>query len=200
MLGFFEKQTKVLGISGQETQIVGYKLIFKHFDESIKVNEIDYFKTCRSKCQIVFKEEPTKSVSQSFENSGYCLLKGRNWNFFMAKLYCIIGRSPINYKNRNVEVKTVWHVDVDLGHLRKVSRQHALIAFNFEKETFEIKCLSKKYPVTVDKTQLTFSDAALPLKSGQIIGISNESFFFLLPANPVVESLTKEKSEAKISE
>ena len=84
----------------------------------------------------------------------------------MQKLYCIIGRSPINYKKKNVEVKVVWHVDVDLGHLKKVSRQHALIVFNFDKECFEIKCLSKKYPVTVDKTQLSFNDPAFTLKSG----------------------------------
>jgi hypothetical protein len=46
----------------------------------------------------------------------------------------VIGRSPINYKKKHLDLKVIWHVDVDLGHLRKVSRQHALIAFNFEKE------------------------------------------------------------------
>jgi len=84
----------------------------------------------------------------------------------MQKLFCIIGRSPINYKRHNIDIKVVWHVDVDLGNLRKVSRQHALIAYNFEKEYFEIKCLSKKYCVNVDKTQLSFNDPAFPLKSG----------------------------------
>jgi hypothetical protein len=78
------------------------------------------------------------------------MFKGNNWRYFMQKLYCIIGRSPINYKKKNLDLKVVWHVDVDLGHLRKVSRQHALIAFNFEKECFELKCLSKKYPVYVN--------------------------------------------------
>lgn len=62
------------------------------------------------------------------------MFKGKNWRYFMQKLYCIIGRSPINYKKKNIDLKVVWHVDVDLGHLRKVSRQHALIVFNFEKE------------------------------------------------------------------
>ena len=109
------------------------------------------------------------------------MLKGRNWNFFMQKMYCIIGRSPVNYKKRNIDLKVVWHVDVDLGHLKKVSRQHALIVFNFDIEQFEIKCLSKKYPISIDKKQLHFTDPAMPIRSGQIISISSESFFFLLP-------------------
>jgi hypothetical protein len=50
------------------------------------------------------------------------MFKGKNWRYFMQKLYCVVGRSPINYKKKNLDVKVVWHVDVDLGHLRKVSR------------------------------------------------------------------------------
>ena len=45
----------------------------------------------------------------------------------------------------------VWHVDLDLGHLKKVSRQHALIIYNFEASLWEIKCISRKYPVFVGK-------------------------------------------------
>ena len=50
------------------------------------------------------------------------MFKGKGWRYFMQKLYCIIGRAPINYKKKNIDLKVVWHVDVDLGHLRKVSR------------------------------------------------------------------------------
>jgi len=122
-------------------------------------------------------------VTQAFENSGFGMFKGRNWRFFMQKLYCIIGRSPVNYKKKGKQLglKVVWHVDVDLGHLRKVSRQHALIIYNFEKECFEIKCLSRKYPVYVNRIPLNFRDEARPLHSGAIIAISSESFFFMLP-------------------
>ena len=73
-------------------------------------------------------------------------------------------------------------MDVDLGHLRKVSRQHALIIYNFERETFEVKCLSRKYPVYLNRVALTFADEAKPLTSGDIVAISSESFFFMLPA------------------
>jgi hypothetical protein len=103
----------------------------------------------------------------------------------MPKLYCIIGRLPVNYKKKGKQlgVKVVWHVDVDFGHLRKVSRQHALIIYNFEKQAFEIKCLSRKYPVMVNRQPLNFGDEPLELKSGSIVAISGESFFFMLPPN-----------------
>lgn len=109
--------------------MTGYKLAFPYFHqlsdeykEDFTFDELSFFKDCLTNCKIVFKQEPKKCATQCFDNSGYALLKGRNWNFFMQKLYCIIGRSPINYKKFNMEVKEVWHVDVDLGHLRKVSR------------------------------------------------------------------------------
>jgi hypothetical protein len=113
------------------------------------------------------------------------MFKGNNWRYFMQKLYCIIGRSPINYKKKNLDLKVVWHVDVDLGHLRKVSRQHALIAFNFDKECFELKCLSKKYPVYVNGDAYYLKDQAVPLTSRSIVSISTESFFFLLPPETI---------------
>ena len=106
----------------------------------------------------------------------------------MPKLYCIIGRSPVNYKKKGKQlgVKVIWHVDVDLGHLRKVSRQHALIIFNFEQECFEIKCLSRKYPVYVNREALHFTEQPKVLTSGSIIAISSESFFFMLPPKPIL--------------
>ena len=107
----------------------------------------------------------------------------------MQKLYCVIGRSPVNYKKKQSGVKVVWHVDVDLGHLKKVSRQHALIIFNFDKQAFEIKCLSRKYPILINRLPLTFADEPIAIYSGTLIAISSESFFFMLPStNPVATS------------
>lgn len=34
------------------------------------------------------------------EESGFALLRGNNWNYLMKKLYCIIGRAPLD-KNSN---------------------------------------------------------------------------------------------------
>jgi len=130
-----------------------------------------------------FVREATQSTTQCFQNSGFAMFKGRSWRFFMQKLYCVIGRAPVNYKKRNQKLgmKVVWHVDVDLGHLRKVSRQHALVIYNFDSQSFELKTLSRKYPVYVNRRPVSFGDAPVKLSSGSFISISSESFFFMLP-------------------
>ena len=103
----------------------------------------------------------------------------------MPKLYCVLGRAPCNYKQLakrgSAGVKVVWQCDVDLGHLRRVSRQHALIVFNFEAQRFEVKCLSRKYGVRVNREEIGFKDEARGLKSGDIVQVAGESFFFMLP-------------------
>ena len=127
--------------------------------------ESEWLEKQRQEFKIEFANEPVRLQTTSFDNSGFAVFKGRNWRYFMPKLYCIIGRSPVNYKKKGKQlgIKVIWHVDVDLGHLRKVSRQHALIIFNFEAECFEIKCLSRKYPVYVNREALSFGDLPKPL-------------------------------------
>lgn len=55
--------------------------------------------------------------------------------------------------------------------------------------SFEIKCLSKKYPVYVNGEAYYLKDEAVPLHSRCIIQISSESFFFLLPPAGVVKEM-----------
>lgn len=91
MLNIIQKHYRVIpDAENKEQQLVGYQLIFKHIDLFLdsaplvlQINELDYFKDCSEKCKIVFKQEPKKQSTQCFENSGYALMKGRNWNFFM---------------------------------------------------------------------------------------------------------------------
>ena len=111
--------------------------------------------------------------------SGFAILKGKEWQYPLQKLFCIIGRSPINYNQPNVSLPVVWHVDIDLGHIKKVSRQHALIIYNFEDEFWEIKCLSNKYPLYINKKKITQNMKAEKLESGMIVTIGSESFFWL---------------------
>lgn len=130
----------------ERTQVKGLKWVFESPKANDGVDELhpdyfsfsdaEYFTKRKTDYVIEFKKEPPKTLTQSFDNSGFAMFKGRNWRFFMQKLYCIIGRSPVNYKKKGKQLgmKVVWHVDVDLGHLRKVSRQHALIIYNFEDE------------------------------------------------------------------
>ena len=63
-------------------------------------NDLEYFSKRKTDFLIEFKKEPPKTLTQSFDNSGFAMFKGRNWRFFMQKLYCIIGRSPVNYKKK----------------------------------------------------------------------------------------------------
>jgi hypothetical protein len=103
----------------------------------------------------------------------------------LRKLYCILGRAPIKNGvitgNTNTAVgNTTWHVDVDLGQNRKISKQHALIAYNFQTCCFEIKNLSKKIPIKVNGEYITYKEE-MPLSSKSSIIIGNQEFYFLLP-------------------
>jgi hypothetical protein len=69
-----------------------------HFKVCDTIKELEYLKQRRADYIIDFKKEPAKIGTQSFDNSGFAMFKGRNWRFFMQKLYCVVGRSPANYK------------------------------------------------------------------------------------------------------
>jgi hypothetical protein len=119
------------------------------------------------------------------EEMGFALLRGNNWLYYMKKLYCIIGRSPIKHgvslgNTNNTLGNTTWLVDVDLGQSRKISKQHALIAYNFNSCSFEIKNLSKKISIKVNGEFLSYNEEML-LSSKTSIVIGNQEFYFLLP-------------------
>lgn len=143
-------------------------------DNEIDTNELDIYKI------------PISYYSQENEEVGFALLRGNNWLYYMKKLNCIIGRAPvkhgvlINNFNKVKTNNTTWLVDIDLGQQRKISKQHALIAYNFELNTFEIKNISKKFPIKVNGEVLKFNDEAI-LSSKSLIQISNQEFYFLLP-------------------
>lgn len=56
---------------------------------------------------------------------------------------------------------------------------------------WEVRCLSRRYPVRVGKREVRWGEQGVPLKSGEIIGVASESFFFMLPK----ESLSIELDE-----
>jgi predicted component of type VI protein secretion system len=103
----------------------------------------------------------------------------------MKKLYCILGRAPmkngvmLGNTNSTLGNKT-WHIDVDLGQKRKISKQHALIVYNFQTCCFEIKNLSKNIPIKVNGEYLIYNEE-MPLSSKSSIIIGNQEFYFLLP-------------------
>lgn len=71
-------------------------------------------------------------------------------------------------------------MDIDLGQSRKISKQHALIIYNFQTCTFEIKNLSKKLPIKVNGEVLGYNEE-LTLSNKSFIIIGNVEFWFMLP-------------------
>lgn len=69
-------------------------------------------------------------------------------------------------------------VDVDFLTQRKISRQHAVVLYNFTEQQFEIKCLSRKYPILVNKVTYTYSDRPARLHNKTQICIGSECFYF----------------------
>lgn len=125
-------------------------------------------------------------VKEKLQESGFALLKGKDFSYYMKELSCIIGRSPYNSNNKASERKNyeneniTWDVDLNLGNHKKISKQHALIAFNFEDSCFEIKNLSKKYKLLVNEEEV-YPGEELPLSSKSVITIGNKDIIFLLP-------------------
>ena len=94
---------------------------------------------------------------------------------------CIIGRSPMKFKRASNPMHTKWAVDLDLGpKAKKVSKQHALIAYNFLINSFEIKNISKKFNIKVNGEIMNYNEEMI-LTNKSVIYIGNEDFYFLLP-------------------
>lgn len=96
----------------------------------------------------------------------------------MKKSYLVIGRKCQPYLSRYE-----WEVDVDIKGNDKVSKQHALVVYNFEKSTFEAICLSNKNHIRVNSRILTCSDKPCALYDDTRIEVAGQIFHFLLPQN-----------------
>ena len=108
---------------------------------------------------------------------GFAMLRCANWGYCIKKLYCLIGYRPVKHDNNANKNYTTWEVDVDLGHIKNVSKQHALIVYNFQIKSFEIKNLSKKFPIRVNGLQMNYNEE-IPLSHKSVINIGNQEFFF----------------------
>ena len=147
-------------------------------------------KTIENKIESIEKniplEENLQKISlEKFNNDnndvGFALLKGNNWVYYIKKLHCIIGRSPMKFKRASNPMHTKWAVDLDLGpKAKKVSKQHALIAYNFLINSFEIKNISKKFNIKVNGEIMNYNEEMI-LTNKSVIYIGNEDFYFLLP-------------------
>lgn len=166
-------------------------------DSSTELNE-NYLKSVKSQIQVqnngqnnkIEGEEKSDKLSQfrmniemfnkEYSDVGFAMLRGANWVYYIKKLHCIIGRKPIKYNKPGNPVNTVWEVDVDLYPSKKISKQHALIVYNFIDKCFEIKNLSKKFPIKVNGEFMNYNEET-PLRNKSVINIGNQEFYFILP-------------------
>ncbi|CAG9324070.1 unnamed protein product [Blepharisma stoltei] len=110
-----------------------------------------------------------------FKRAGFAVLRGQNWTYLLTNTHIIIGRKPQASDSQ-------WQVDLDLGPSKFISRQHALLIYNFKDQRFEIRCLTKKGRVKVDGKAYRYQDGAVPLKHRSVISINKCSFLFVLPS------------------
>lgn len=93
--------------------------------------------------------------------------------------------------------RVIWHCDLSLpAHTPKVSRQHALIIYNFQEQYWEIRCLSRKYGVRIGKSKvIRWGDPAVRLsgtgQGAQVISIGAESFVFLVARDRTPQEQTQ---------
>lgn len=82
-----------------------------------------------------------------FPELSYAVLRSSTWEKNITNTVFFIGR---NEKRSNITDKCKsFKVDLELPY-RSVSRQHALIIYNFEAQRWEVRCLSKKNLIKVD--------------------------------------------------
>lgn len=180
-IGFIAKEKKTI-----ETEETIYKWVFQYQDflefKVSTIPEVNLFEQISKSVKIEMKKQPTKALITNFENmTAFALLKGKDWQYPMKNTIAIIGRGNTK-KNDPNGLHKKWYIDIDLNNTRKISKQHAAVLYNFRKETFEIKCLSKKHPLYVNgSTIISHKDPPLALFSRDMITIGRESFFFLLP-------------------
>jgi FHA domain len=113
-------------------------------------------------------------IDQNFDKIGFAAIKNKNISYVIDKPVVIIGSSKKLVKTFD------WEVDVDLFPDPYVSKQHAVILFNFQSEKFEIKCLSTTNPIKVKDRLLSNKDDPKPLDENCFIRIGGQTLWFTI--------------------
>ncbi|KAJ3076144.1 Forkhead box protein B2, partial [Podochytrium sp. JEL0797] len=100
----------------------------------------------------------------------YAKIEGKDFTYFVRKLSVVIGR----------KIQRDDNVDVHLGNVKSISRNHAKIQFNFTIQTFEILVTGKNGAV-VDGIFVAVNSAPVPLYNKSKITIGEIECQFLLP-------------------
>eukprot|EP01135_Chromosphaera_perkinsii_P006473 Nk52_evm3s514 gene=Nk52_evmTU3s514 len=148
---------------------------------SMKGNKMD---VDIGKCETL----PTESAAMDGEVIAYAKIAGKNFVYYVQRLSVTLGRKTSGHDD----------VDVDLGTSKLISRKHARIDYNFCNRHFEFSCIGKNGAM-VNGKPIEHSGTPVKLFSKDLIQIKDVSFFFLLPAGPVVQNLKPLHKKSHVS-
>lgn len=120
---------------------------------------------------------------ERFEKVGFAALKNKNVSYVIEKPVVIIG---CNKRSKQAEFE--WTVDLDLFPDPYVSKQHALLTFNFQTEKFEIKCLSSTNAIKVKDRLLYEKDEPRVLDENCFIRIGKQTLWFTITNEEEVQN------------
>ncbi|KAJ3050433.1 transcription factor [Rhizophlyctis rosea] len=100
----------------------------------------------------------------------YAKLEGTDFTYFLRKLQVMVGR----------KISPSDQVDVHLGNVKSISRQHARIQFNFITGKFEMAIYGKN-GAWIDGKHVPANAEPVPLEQGTKIRIGEVEMFFILP-------------------
>ncbi len=106
----------------------------------------------------------------------YGVLKSNSWEKHIHGTVFFIGRQ--DRKVYSMDRPRTYRIDLELPH-KCISRQHAVIVYNFKARKWEIRCLSKKNMITVDQERFAWGDSNIWLRNKTEIIIGPEKMLFL---------------------
>lgn len=123
-------------------------------------------------------------VEQSAQ--AFAKIAGRTWTYYVSNLSVIIGRPNVKSKSPGNAVGEAAHqdmqVDIDLGPDQQVSRLHAEIAYDQEREQWFV-IVNGRNGLVVDEQRLERGEK-LYLRSGNVITVLGTQMMFMLPNEP----------------
>ncbi|QDS73738.1 hypothetical protein FKW77_004736 [Venturia effusa] len=125
-------------------------------------------------------------VEQSAQ--AFAKIAGRTWTYYVSNLSVIIGRPNTKSKSPGNIVAEAAHqdmqVDIDLGPDQQVSRLHAEIAYDADREQWFV-IVNGRNGLVVDEQRLERGEKFY-LRSGNVITVLGTQMMFMLPNEPPV--------------
>ncbi|KAF1803126.1 fork head domain-containing protein [Mucor lusitanicus] len=137
------------------------------------------FETATTKGSAIDNKQTSESAAPV---QAYAKLESEDFCYYIRTLQVTLGR----------RVKKPDSVDIPLGNIKSVSRQHARLFYNFSTQRFELMIYGKNGAFVNE--QFVEKGATVPLENKTKIQIGDLSFVFLLPRMDVEEAPQNESA------